>query len=116
MSRAWSLQPSAGALECVIYRKSQVTVAFIRFWRTSDIDLAAIRQREPDTHQIPTTGLMMSAGTFYCNPGRNEPSKTAFQFGYVLIDGRSQVGWRLDASEFDLSRRLHGTASIVAIV
>src|SRR3974390_1392895 len=59
------LQPSPGTLECIIDGEGQVGVAFVLLGRAPNVNLTAVRQRKPNAHLVPATGLVTIPGPYH---------------------------------------------------
>jgi hypothetical protein len=85
------LELPAGALECIVDGEGQVGIAFILPRRTSNVNLPIVRQCQPNTHLVLTTGLVMITWTFDHDAGRGDPTKAALQLGDMPINGAANL-------------------------
>lgn len=101
------LQLTARPLECVIDRECQVGMSLVRLRGSSNIDLAAIGEREPDVDLIEPPGPVMAAGPLEHDPTGSHSIVTALQVFYVLDDGIPEFRGPIHALKIDFDRCFH---------
>jgi len=101
------LQLTARALEGVVERVVEVSVALVVLRRAIDIDRAAVRQNQMDIDLVEAAGAVVAAGRLQDHAGRGNAAEALLKRRHLLVDGRTHVRPRLHALKINLDWRLH---------
>jgi hypothetical protein len=74
------LQAPPGAFESAIDRKRQIAVAFVGLGRARDVDLATVRQREPDAHLVVPAVAMVLARALQRDAASRDPPASLLEW------------------------------------
>ena len=101
------LKPPTRPLERVIYRERQFGMSFVCLRCPSDIDLAAIRQRQADIDVVLATSLVTLAGTIHDDPACRNAAIALLKLPHMVFDQFLKGRTDNHIPEFYFNRRLH---------
>ena len=101
------LQLPAGLLEGIVDSECQIAVALVRRWRSSYIDLSAVRQGKTNMNFIKSALAMMPSGSLHDNAAGRYSTPALFELADAPRNGVAHLRRARHALKVDLGWRLH---------
>src|SRR5215467_5403819 len=101
------LELSARPLECIVESKMNVRMPLIQTWRTPDVDLLPVRERQTDVDLVEAASAVVFARCLHHHPAGGYAPEAILEAGNVLGNHCAQGLARLHSLEVDLDGALH---------
>jgi hypothetical protein len=101
------LELSARPLECIVESKMNVRMPLIQTWRTPDIDLLPVRERQADVDLVEAASAVVFARCLHHHSAGGYAPEAILEAGNVLGNNCAQALARLHSLEVDLDGALH---------
>src|ERR1700745_396600 len=101
------LELSARPLERIVESEMNVRMPLIQTWRTPDINLLSVRERQADMDLVEAAGAVVFARRLHHHPAGGYAPEAILKPGNVLCNNCAQGLARLHSLEVDLDGALH---------